>query len=197
MVKENPEYLLNYDPNIKSGLSTTEVNQDWIDKNFKQHLLDFYGVDESFIPIARYDFELKDETFKDDTGQDVKTTLFTEFYNTGSGNYCKGIDGQHIWIDGTEYNFFDEFKKVKARSFKGDDDNLLNWYVDCIKNGYREPVIYSENQIIKFGDANREAIKFLESGIDKIAHPMGFSKKIYKIMKLITASSLIFGPSVE
>ncbi|MDJ0570314.1 MAG: hypothetical protein QNJ53_14905 [Pleurocapsa sp. MO_192.B19] len=53
-------------------------------------------------------------------------------------------------------------------------------------------MIYSENQIIKFGEANREAIKFLESGLDEIAHPMGFSRKVFKIMKLITRSQFLF-----
>ena len=192
VLQANPEYLIDYQPEINSNLSKLEVDRQWVEGNFIPHLYDFYGVDRSHIPCNRYGYELKDETFKDRSGQDVTTTLFTEFYNTGSGNYCKGIDGQHIWIDGTEYNFANQFKKVKARSFKGNDRHLLNWYIDCLKNGYREPVIYSENQIIKFGEGNREAIKFLESGIDKIAHPMGFSKKVFKIMKLITRSQFLF-----
>ncbi|AFZ38407.1 hypothetical protein Sta7437_4987 (plasmid) [Stanieria cyanosphaera PCC 7437] len=192
IIENNPDYLLDYQPAIESRLAKTEINQDWVEANFIQHLHDFYDVGKSHVPSNRYGYELKDELFKDNLGNDVKTTLFTEFYNTGSGNYCKGLDGQHILIDGTEYDFSEEFKKVKARSFKGSDSNLLNWYLDCLKNGYREPVIYSENQIIKFGEGNREAIKFLESGIDRLAHPMGFSRKVFKIMKLITRSQFLF-----
>jgi hypothetical protein len=192
ILTKNPDYLIDYQPSIESNLSMIDANQEWINNNFIKHLHNFYNVDYNHIPTNRYGYELKDEIFKDETETDVKTTIFTEFYNTGSGNYCKGVDGQQILIDGTEYDFTDEFKKVKARSFKGNDNNLLAWYVDCIKNGYREPVIYSENQIIKFGDGNKEAIKFLESGIEKIAHPMGFTKQIYKIMKLITRSQFLF-----
>ncbi|BAZ47376.1 hypothetical protein NIES4102_44220 (plasmid) [Chondrocystis sp. NIES-4102] len=192
ILASNPNYLIDYQPEIKSNLSKQDATQEWINNNFIKHLHNFYGVDFEHIPTNRYGYELKDEIFKDQMEMDVKTTVFTEFYNTGSGNYCKGIDGQQIWIDGTEYNFADEFKKVKARSFKGNDNDLLNWYIDCIKNGYREPVIYSEAQIFKFGDGNKEAIKFLESGVEKIAHPMGFSKKVYKIMKLITRSQFLF-----
>ena len=188
----NPDYLIDYQPSISSNLSMVDANQEWIDRNFIQHLHSFYDVDYNHIPSNRYAYELKKETFKDETQSDIKTTIFTEFYNTGSGNYCKGIDGEHILIDGTEYDFTDEFKKIKARSFKGKDHNLLTWYIDCIKNGYREPVIYSENQIIKFGDGNKEAIKFLESGIEKIAHPMGFTKPVFKIMKLVTRSQFLF-----
>ena len=192
ILANNPDYLIDYQPSITSNLSMADANQEWIDRNFVRHLHSFYDVDDNHIPSNRYGYELKDEIFKDEAQSDVKTTVFTEFYNTGSGNYCKGIDGQQILIDGTEYNFTDEFKKVKARSFKGKDNNLLSWYVDCIKTGYREPVIYSENQIIKFGDGNKEAIKFLESGIEKIAHPMGFTKSVFKIMKLITRSQFLF-----
>ena len=188
----NPDYLIDYQPLISSNLSMVDANQEWIDRNFIQHLHSFYDVDANHIPSNRYAYELKKETFKDETKYDIKTPIFTEFYNTGSGNYCKGIDGEHILIDGTEYDFTDEFKKIKARSFKGKDHNLLTWYIDCIKNGYREPVIYSENQIIKFGDGNKEAIKFLESGIEKIAHPMGFTKPVFKIMKLVTRSQFLF-----
>lgn len=192
ILRENPNYLINFQPGINNKSPKLDTNQQWIDENFISHLHSFYDVDASHIPSNRYSYELKDETFKDDTGIDIKTTLFTEFYNTGSGNYCKGIDGQHLLINGTEYDFSDEFKKVKARSFKGNDSNLLNWYISCLKNGYSEPVIYSENQVIKFGEGNREAIKFLESGLDKIAHPMGFSRKVFKIMKLITRSQFLF-----
>lgn len=192
ILADNPDYLIDYLPSIESNLSVVNANQEWIDRNFIQHLYNFYDVDTNHIPTSRYCYELKEEVFKDKTGLDVKTAIFTEFYNTGAGNYCKGVNGQQILIDGTEYDFLDEFKKVKARSFKGNDSNLLAWYIDCIKNGYREPVIYSENQIIKFGDGNREAIKFLESGLEKIAHPMGFTKTVFKIMKLVTRSQFLF-----
>ena len=64
------------------------------------------------------------------------------------------MNGSHILIDGTEYDFFD-FKKVKARSFKGENNELLRWYIDALENGYQQPYIYSERQIIKFGEANK------------------------------------------
>jgi hypothetical protein len=189
---DNPDYLLDFSPEIKNDFDVINANQSWINDNFINHLHNFYGVDNTHIPSNRYDYELKLESFQDSQGLKHETTFYSEFINSGSGNYCKGLNGSFILLDGSEYNFNDNHKKVKARSFKGNDDSLLNWYIDCLKNEYKEPVIYHENQIIKFGEANRLAIQLLNSGIDEIAHPVGFSKHIFKLMKLITRSQFLF-----
>jgi hypothetical protein len=192
ILETNPWYLVDFDPTIKSNINQDEFNQSWINEQFKQHLYDFYNVDQNHIPSNLYDFELKEEKFLDESGQEVKTSLYTSFYNTGSGNYSKGMHGQHILIDGSEYTFFDQYKPVKARSFKGKNKDLLKWYLSSLENGYESPRIDAEDEVIKFGDGNVLAIKFLESGIDEIAHPMGFSTKKYKLMKLITRSQFLF-----
>ena len=194
ILAENPNYLTDFDPTIANDFFNYDnANQDWIDRHFKDELARFYSVDVNYPPIAKFDFELKDETFCDRDGQKIRSTIFTDFYNTGSGNYSKGMNGSHILIDGTEYDFFD-FKKVKARSFKGENNELLAWYIDALENGYQQPYIYSERQIIKFGEANKIAIKFLESdpSIEEISHPMGFTRMTYKLMKLITRSQFLF-----
>ncbi len=192
VLKQNPWYLVDFEPAIKSNLNQEIFNQKWINDEFRQHLYDFYSVDKNHIPSNLYDFELKEEKFIDESGQEIKTTLFTSFYNTGSGNYSKGMHGQHLLIDGTEHTFFDQYRPVKARSFKGKNKDLLKWYISSLENGYEAPRIDSEDEVIKFGDGNILAIKFLESGIDEIAHPMGFSTKKYKLMKLITRSQFLF-----
>lgn len=187
LLESNPNYLIDYQPNIKSNLVINNNNaQEWINDNFKQHLHDFYGIDVNHIPGNRYEYELKDEKFND-----VKTVIYTDFINTGSGNYSKGLNGESVLIDGTEYDFTDEFKKVKARSFKGENKELLHWYIQSLSKKYLEPSIYSENQIIKFGDGKELATKLL-SKYDEIAYPCGFSKTNYKIMKLITRSQFLF-----
>ena len=194
ILARNPNYLIDFDPEIKNDFfNYKNANQDWIDRNFKNELARFYDVDRDYTPIAKFDFELKDETFKDNSGNEIKSTIFTDFYNSGSGNYSKGMNGCHILIDGTEYDFFD-FKKVKARSFKGENSELIEWYLKALKNGYKQPYIYSELQIIKFGEGNKIAIKYLESNpeISKISHPMGFTRMTYKLMKLITRSQFLF-----
>lgn len=194
ILAQNPNYLIDFDPEIKNEFFNYEnANQDWIDRHFKDELARFYGVDTSYTPIAKFDFELKNETFTDRQDNEIKSTIFTDFYNTGSGNYSKGMNGSHILINGTEYDFYD-FKKVKARSFKGENKKLLNWYLNALENGYKEPLMYSERQIIKFGEGNKIAIKFLENSpeIDEISHPMGFTRMNYKLMKLITRSQFLF-----
>jgi hypothetical protein len=192
ILETNPWYLVDYEPSIKSNINQERFNQSWINKDFRKHLYDFYNVDKNHIPSNLYDFELKAETFLNESGQEIKTTLFTSFYNTGSGNYSKGMNEQHILIDGSEHTFFDQYKPVKARSFKGKNPDLLEWYISSLENGYEAPRIDSEDEVIKFGDGNVLAIKFLESGIDELAHPMGFSTKKYKLMKLVTRSQFLF-----
>jgi len=194
ILAQNPNYLIDFDPNIKNDyFNYSNANQNWIDRHFKPELARFYAVDVSYPPISKFDFELKDETFKDKEGNEVKSPIFTDFYNTGSGNYSKGMNGSHILIDSTEYDFHD-FKKVKARSFKGENAELLEWYLDTLNNGYQQPYLYCERQIIKFGEANKIAIKFLEGdpNIDEITHPMGFTRMTYKLMKLVTRSQFLF-----
>jgi hypothetical protein len=192
ILEENPNYLIDYNPNINSGITiNNNTAQLWIDNNFRQHLLDFYQINNSCTPITRFDFELKDETFTSSRGDAVTTVIYSDFVNTGSGNYSKGLDGNQILIDATEYDFSDNWRKVKARSFKGKDENLLRWYVDCLTHSYREPLIYSENQIIKFGEGCEIAKRLLQL-IDEIAFPCGFSKTNYKLMKLVTRSQFLF-----
>ena len=191
---QNPDYVLNYKPSIINNIFTNEnVNQKWIDENFTNEMLDFYGIDKSHIPGNKFDYELKDEIFTDKKGNNIKSVIFTDFHNTGAGNYSKGMNGTGILIEGNDYDFYD-FKQVKARSFKGKNKELVKWYVEALENGYSQPYIYKEKQVIKFGDGNRIAIKFLEEdpSIDELAHPMGFSKEVYKIMKLITRSQFLF-----
>lgn len=194
ILAQNPNYLIDFDPNITNDFfNYKNANQDWIDRHFKDELARFYGVDLSYPPITKFDFELKDETFSDRESKEIRSTIFTDFYNTGSGNYSKGINCSHVLIDGTEYDFYD-FKKVKARSFKGENKELLNWYIDALENGYKQPYMYKERQIIKFGEGNKLAIKYLENypEIDEISHPMGFNQMTYKLMKLITRSQFLF-----
>ena len=192
VLESNPNYLIDYDPSINSGLDSNQITSDtaqnWIDENFKNHLYRFYGVDQNHIPANLYGFELKGEKFI----EGKESFVFTEFANHGSGSYVKGLQGDRLLIEGAEYSLIDPaYCKVKARSFKGSDKNLLNWYVACLSDSYQEPIIYEENQIIKFGLGNDLAIKFLKD-VDEIAHPMGFSRKVFKLMKLITRSQFLF-----
>lgn len=201
--------------------------QQWIDQNLKQHLMTFYGVDEFDYNLNQFDYELKTENFLTQKGRDwfennakkieelknelgtgwekyllkngymVETPLFTKFYNNNAGNYCKGIDGGEILIEGDEYNIVDNEPFVKARSFQGGDKTLIDWYTKSIGDKYSEPLIYSELKLIKFGDGNKIAISLLESGSYKIAHPMGFDTTTYKMMKLITRSQFLFKTEVQ
>ena len=191
ILEVNPNYLIDFDSNIQSGLSEADFSQSWIDKSFKQHLYSFFDVDENHIPANLYDFELKDEEFVDSKGESHKTVLFTEFHNTGSGNYSKGWSNSHILIDGTEYDFTDQHRPIKARSYKGEKPELLAWYIDSLENGYKFPKIDCQDEIIKFGEACKLAVKYLKDS-SEIVFPIGLSQKKYKVMKLITRSQFLF-----
>jgi hypothetical protein len=222
ILKSNPEYLLHFDENIKSNIDMIPGQEcGWIKKNLKSHMTDFYNIDESNYLINIFDYELKDETFLTTKGGDFvknnveeynaqkyakgvdfsgwmekqgytqKVTFFNEFYNTNSGNYVKCLDGQSLMIDGADYDFAEGVGTLKARSFQDKDKSLVNWYINAIKK-YEQPHIYQEESLIKLGDGNRIAIGYLQSGSERIAHPMGFSKPTFKIMKLITRSQFVF-----
>jgi hypothetical protein len=191
LLEVNPTYLVDFDPSVKSNLPFEKFNQQWINKNFKQHFYDFYNVDHNHIPANLYDFELKSEKFADSTGEQKEIDFFTEFHSTGSGNYSKGLNDSHILIDGSEYSFINQHKNVKARSFRGDNPDLMSWYIDSLENGYKTPRIDTENKIIKFGEAVKMAVKYLKE-VDRLAFPCGFSQTKYKLMKLITRSQFLF-----
>lgn len=192
LLAENPNYVFEYNPNVISGLSQSEVGQNWIDEKFKSHLHSFYEINDSHIPANRFNFELKEEIFKDKNGKDVKTVLFSTYHNTNAGNYSKGMDDNTVLIDGTDYNFTEQNNFVKARSFKGKDSALIDWYLSSLSN-YQSPMIYSEDKLIKFADGCDMAIRILESGrFDEIALPTGFSTIAYKAMKLISRSQFLF-----
>ena len=103
------------------------------------------------------------------------------------------MNGSHILLEGCEFNFY-SFEHIKARSFKGDNKELINWYIKTLEDGYTSPHLYSESQIIKFAEGNDLAIRFLDKDptIKEICHPMGFTKNVYKVMKLITRSQFPF-----
>ncbi|MCT7981595.1 hypothetical protein [Laspinema olomoucense] len=190
VLAKNPHYLFDYDSTIANN--NTDYSQQWFDDNFKKHLLDFYEIDSNHIPANRFNFELKTETFYSST-KPVETTLFTRFFNTNAGNYSKGLGDETILIEGTDYDFEAQQNYLKARSFRGNTNNLIEWYCRTLKEGYTEPLIYDEFKLIKFGEANRLAIKFLDrEEIEEIAHPLGFSTRTYKAMKLISRSQFLF-----
>lgn len=193
ILSNNPNYLFQFDSEIISNLSTKQIGQKWIDENFKSHLYSFYGVDESHIPANRFDFELKEEIFIDTKGKEIKTIFFTTYHNTNAGNYSKGMKDCTLLIDGTNYDFVNQNNFVKARSFKGKNNNLINWYIQSLNDKYESPFIYSENKLIKFADGCDIAIRVLESSrCEEIVLPCGFGTTSYKAMKLISRSQFLF-----
>ena len=229
VLTDNPKYLQHFDDTIKSEIEITP-NFDFqgcIDKNLKQHLINFYQVNEFDYNLQQFDYELKPEAFLTKAGKEwfennaqsaeelkyelgvtwqdflndceitYQTLLFTKFYNTNAGNYCKAIDEQAILIDGTDYDLVDNEAAIKARSFQDFDKKLVKWYTKSIDDNYTEPLIYSEKKLIKFGDGNKIAISLLESGSKEIVHPMGFDTTAYKIMKLITRSQFLFETELQ
>ena len=196
LLSNNSHYIFDYSPKIKSNLSQdveSWLNGVELNDVFKEHLYKFYDIDENHIPANRYGFELKEEIFTTKNGEKIKTVFFTNYFNTNAGNYSKGMDNCNLLIDATDYDFNRQNNYIKARSFNGKDDVLINWYLQSVGSEYKHPIIYSENKVIKFGDGNTLAIRLLESGeCEHIAHPMGFSTKGFKMMKLISRSQFLY-----
>lgn len=190
ILKVNPEYLFKYDINIKSGLTIPENRQEWINNEFKQHMAKFYQVDINHHLIQKFNYELKTENFETKEGEKVETDLFTIYINSNSGNYIKGMGECSIMLNEVEYDFIHQIDYLKARSYHANDD-LIKWYSESLINGYTSPTIYSENSILKFGDGTQKAIQYLKE-VERIVHPMGFSLKVFKMMKLISRSQFLF-----
>jgi hypothetical protein len=192
ILKRNPNYLIEFDKAVVSNIPES-TDQSWIDANFHKHLIRFFEAENiDCRPLHRYDFELKTESFPTACGKSQETPIFHYFVNHGSGSYAKGYEGGILLCDGNDYVLENPtFNKVKARSFKGSDSALMQWYLQCFENGYTLPVIYKEFEILKFGKANELAVRLLQSA-DEIAHPMGFSTHNFKLMKLITRSQFLF-----
>ncbi|PJE39032.1 MAG: hypothetical protein CUR32_13390 [Flavobacterium sp.] len=190
VLKHNPEYLFKYDINLKSGLNIPENRQEWINTEFKKHMANFYQVDINHHLIQKFNYELKTENFETKEGKKIETDLFTIYINSNSGNYIKGMGECSIMLNETEYDFIHQIDYLKARSYHANDD-LIRWYSESLINGYKLPTIYSENSILKFGDGTQKAIQYLKE-VDRIVHPMGFSLKVFKMMKLISRSQFLF-----
>jgi hypothetical protein len=190
ILKVNPEYLFKYDINIKSGLTIPEKRQEWINNEFKKHMSKFYQVDINHHLIQKFDYELKTEKFKTKEGELIETNFFTIYINSNAGNYIKGINECSIMLNEIEYDFIHQIDYLKARSYYANDD-LIQWYSKSLIDGYKLPTIYSENSILKFGDGTQKAIQYLKE-VDRIVHPMGFSLKVFKMMKLISRSQFLF-----
>jgi len=193
ILNKNPYYLFEYDDTIRNDLASDNYNQIWINKHFKKELSKFYQIEENSYLIQRFDYELKEETFTEKNGQDIKTTLFNVYYNTNSGNYIKGLADSSLLIDGFEYDFNSQENYIKARSFRS-NDNLINFFKSSLEERYLKPCIYEENTVIKLGLGNSIIISFFneDSNLEELAHPMGFSYKSFKLMKLITRSQFLF-----
>jgi hypothetical protein len=221
ILASNSEYVFNYSDSIESGLNHNELGQAWIDNNFKKHLANLYGLSESSELLNLFEYELKTENFiTSDVGNKLNTWIdsldfkptnkeisefiknnggkittdkFTGYVNTNAGNYVKLMGENSILIEGTDYDFNSQAGDIKARSYNSQrDSGLLPWFIKSVSERYESPYLYSENNVIKFGEGNSLAIKYLELLKEPIAHPMGFSTTNYKAMKLITRSQFLF-----
>ncbi|MBW4677772.1 MAG: hypothetical protein KME52_28390 [Desmonostoc geniculatum HA4340-LM1] len=185
-VDADSDYNLNqFDYELKTEIFLTKEGKEWLE-NYTDNAEEL-----------KYELGTGWNKYLSKHGYMVETPLFTKFYNNNAGNYCKGIDSGDYLIEGTEYDLVNNEPFVKARSFQGKDNNLIDWYCKAIGERYTEPIIYSEVKLIKFGDGNKIAISLLESGSEEIAHPMGFDTVAYKMMKLITRSQFLFQTELQ
>jgi hypothetical protein len=193
LVLKNPDYVQSF-VKMDNGLvdsQIVELSRD-IAKFLKNHQQSFFEVGDEFLPIKTYGYELKTETFKNSDGSDLETVFFSKYYNSNAGNYCKSIDSDALLVDDTDENFQNQYKSVKARSFKS-SQSLVEWYCESLIK-YQQPYEYTENKIIKFSDGNKLAIKVLNTLQDgeKIIHPMGLSTNAFKCLKLVSSSQFLF-----
>ncbi|MUG99791.1 hypothetical protein F7734_48970 [Scytonema sp. UIC 10036] len=194
ILAKNPKYLIEYEPNF----SHNELN-DWTPKKagdfntiYKEHLKKFLGKTDWLIDM--YDYDLKDE--KTDTGEE--NFIFNELLNTNGANYIKQGFGT---------------KKMKARSYRS-NEFLIKWYNDICNDKYDRHLIIVDENVVKLADGSEDALRILKDA-EKVSnqgkrnvikmtselaeeitsygilHPMGWSKKEIKLMKLISTSQFL------
>lgn len=192
ILESNPCYVVKYDDSIENNINPQECNQKWVNEHFIDHLANFFDVPSDSYLLQRFGYELKTEKFTDVNNTKVETTIFNKYYNTNCGNYIKSLNDCSLYIEETEYTFDEQSNYIKARSYRSNDD-LINWYKQSLEK-YTVPHIYEDEKIIKLSDGNIVAIGYFrdDPDLEQIVHPMGFSTKQYKIMKLISRSQFNF-----
>jgi len=175
--------LFDYELKTESFLTKygDEVLKNWIDS------LDYVPTNKEIETFLSESSKTSDEKVT------LKTDTYNWYVNNNGANYVKGMSESSLLIDEHEYSFTEQSGQIKARSYSSKrDDGLLPWYVGSIKDTYKLPYIYVESQVIKFGEGNDLAIKFLKELDCEIAHPTGFTKQSVKLMKLVSRSQFLF-----
>lgn len=209
------DYPDRYNENITNNQDVNEANvKEWATTDLRQHLLDFFEVDESNKIVNRFNFDIKEfvkqevvetpinigkKTIVEESYKYKKYSIFTEYHNTGSGTYLKGLT--EVAIDEENDDELEDaevtnYENPKARAYHGMSDELKNWYKTITSNDkYYLPPIHTENQIIKFSKANQYIVKFAKQSSDpdlEIAYPCGMSIEQNKIFKCVKRSQFLF-----
>jgi hypothetical protein len=183
-----PNYLSKYESSISNEFdnSWNATHESDFNDIYINHLKAFLGKSDWLVELFGY--ALKDEKGRFD---------FTNYCNTGAGNYVKSAD----WGD-----------KQKTRSYQS-FPALTDWFKLVCDNEYTQHFIYVERELLQLASGSEDAMRIVkdadnvfhrskrivkmtsdlaqtisESGI---CHPMGFSKNIIKLMKLISPSQFM------
>ena len=197
ILKENPDYLTKFDPTIQNQIPLDSVFKEYLEdgklnkmgfnKLYKEGLIDFLGGNDWLIDL--FDYELKDENDR---------LLFTDYQNTGAGNYIKS----GTWGS-----------KFKCRSYQ-DVNELVDWFSAACSEDYSNHFIFADKEIVKLSQGSIDAIRILQDsdavannekfrlGMPEdtaaliydsgICHPMGYTKDKFKLMKLISPSQFLY-----
>ena len=181
-----PDYLTNYETNISNNRDCNFTNENDFNKDFKNHLKSFFGKTDWLTDM--FDYALKGES---------NEFHYSKHYNTGAGNYLKA--GNHEDV-------------LKMRSYRS-NNALKDWFKETTDGEYRNHVITVDREILKLSSGTLDAKNILKSAsevfyknkfdtrmsmqmaelivTDGICHPMGFSKDVVKIPKLISPSQFL------
>jgi len=183
-----PNYLCEYEPSIANDFdnSWNATHENDFNDIYLNHLKAFLGKSDWLVEMFGY--ALKDEKGQFD---------FTSYYNTGAGNYVKSSD----WGD-----------KQKTRSYQA-FPAFTDWFKYICDNEYTQHLIYVERELLQLASGSEDAMRIVKDADDVfhrnkkivkmtpelaetiaesgICHPMGFSKNIIKLMKLISPSQFM------
>jgi hypothetical protein len=175
LLQKNPNYLTKYDSTITHNYNITDFEKFFHGEDFLNHLKDFYNMSEK----PEYKFELKPIKYTTEDNIEKESIVFHKYYHSGCGNYLQQI----ITQDNKTYD------DLNMRGYI-ETPELIENYKNNLENGYYKPYIHTEERFLKVADATREVMAYFDifPELEELCYPCGFSKKVFKIQKLISPS---------
>jgi hypothetical protein len=200
IITKYPNYLTEYESSITNNFPKEwkPTHENDFNKIYLEHLQAF--IEKSDWLVEMFDYALKGEK---NPKTDEKTEYFTfdTYYNTGAGNYVK----KGFWGNKQKTRSYQVIPKLS--------EHLTDWFKTICEKEYKQHFIYVERELLQLASGSEDAMRIVKDADDVhhrnkkivkmtpelaetiaesgISHPMGISKNIVKLMKLISPSQFM------